>query len=74
MEILFFIAVAAVLVILWFRGNLFACVFASLPTAAAGAVGLIIAANDNPKACFWIFFATTITLGIIWAPRLYLRG
>ena len=39
MHILFFLAVAAVLIIWWFNGNLFACVFLSIIPVEEPVVG-----------------------------------
>jgi hypothetical protein len=76
MHILFFLAVATVLIILWFQGNLFACVFLTLPAAGGGVLGLFMAgfANTLSDRNFGtgMFVASVVALGIIWLPRQYL--
>ena len=65
MHILIGMAVATVLIILWASGNLFACVFLSIPPA----LGLLIIAMRTdpalpiyPQLCFG-------SLAVIWTPR-----
>jgi hypothetical protein len=64
-HILIGLAVATVLIILWASGNLFACVFLSIPPA----LGLLIIAMRTdpalpiyPQLCFG-------SLAVIWLPR-----
>jgi hypothetical protein len=75
MDILFFLAVAAVLAILWFRGNLFACVFLSLPVGTGGVFGIFLAsaANTASDRTFgaWMIVASAVALAAIWLPRYY---
>jgi hypothetical protein len=66
MHILIGLVVATVLVIGWACGNLFACVFLSLPT-----IGLFVfLAMQNHPAAAWCLAA----LGAIWVPLGYRRG
>lgn len=75
-HILIFMAVATALIILWAGGNLFACVFLSLPPAVGGVLGVFMAsaANTASDRTFgaWMLVASAVALGIIWFPRQYL--
>jgi uncharacterized membrane protein (UPF0136 family) len=75
MHILFFLAVATVLIIWWFHGNLFACVFLSLPVGAAFFAGLAMLGDKDIPVAGGVLLATvsaSVLVGI-WAPRYY-RG
>ena len=76
MEILFFLAVATVLIIWWFNGNLFACVFLSIIPGGAAGVGFLVAIfasnGEDRVSAAWCALAGAIALGIIWLPR-YVR-
>ena len=67
MHILFGLAVATVLVIGWFAGNLFVCVFLSLPLGAIAAVFLL----QTPSNGLWALVFAALVAGV-WMPR-YLR-
>ena len=64
MHILIGLAIAAVLIIMWSHGNLFACVFLSIPTG----LGLLFFISDTPV----IGLICVLLLAGIWAPRYYL--
>jgi hypothetical protein len=62
------LAVTTALIILWTSGNLFACVFLSIPP---GLGLLVIAMRDDPALPIY----PTLCLGslvVIWAPRYFL--
>ena len=65
MHILIGLAVATVLIILWAQGNLFACVFLSIPTG----LGALFFISDTPV----IGLICVLLLAGIWAPRYYRR-
>jgi hypothetical protein len=71
MHILIGLVVATVLVIGWAAGNLFACVFLSLPTGALGLYSLLFI---NTGAGFLGVLACAAVLCGIWAPYGYRRG
>jgi len=66
MEILIGLAVAAVVLIGIFRGNLFACVFLSIPVLIAT---LVLGSGNGPAAGHW-FLGGWVLLFCIWLPRL----
>lgn len=65
MAILLGLCVATLLVIGWFVGSIFACVFMTLPVAA---VGLIFALQDTGARTGWVLVCLGI-IAVIWAPR-----
>ena len=71
MEILIGLAIASVLVLGWFYGNLLACIFLTLGSLCIGGFGLILADNHHPEAGAWITMASLALLCITWAPRYY---
>lgn len=77
MEILFGLAIATVLAIGWFYGNLFVCVFLTLGSLCGSSLGILLVATathrDSTDATFgwWLILATVVALGIAWAPRRY---
>ena len=67
MHILIGLAVATVIIILWAQGNLFACVFLSIPTGL-GLLVFILQDERSPKHVDNALLCIVILL-IIWAPR-----
>ena len=67
MHILIGLAVATVIIILWARGNLFACVFLSIPI---GLLMLLMIADtgDGLKALLSAMVCAGL-LAVIWVPR-----
>jgi hypothetical protein len=59
------LAVAAAFIILWASGNLFACVFLSIPPALGL---LVIAMRDNPAMPIYPLICIG-ALVVIWTPR-----
>lgn len=68
MHILIGLAVATVLIILWAQGNLFACVFLSIPTALGLLLFAVQDAARSPDHVTWAFVCAALLAGI-WAPR-----
>jgi hypothetical protein len=64
MEILIGLAIATVAVIGWLYGNLFVCVFLTLPVAA---LCVLSTTSNGPDASSWTV-GCIVTLIIIWAP------
>jgi len=64
MHVLFGLAVATVLIIGWGYGNLFACVFLSIPVT----LGLLVFIAQTPASPGWAL-ACGMLLAAIWAPR-----
>ena len=63
------LTVATVLIILWARASLFACVFLSIPT---GLGLLVFAVQDerSPNHGLWTLVCALLLAGI-WAPRFF---
>lgn len=76
MHILIGLVIATVLIILWLQGNLFACVFLTLPAAGGGVLGLLLAVIANTmedrNLGAWMIVASAAALAAIWVPRQYL--
>jgi hypothetical protein len=71
-HILIGLAVATVLIILWASGNLFACVFLSIPPALGLLIFMLQDARGSPNHWVWAL-ACAFSLAGIWAPRLFRR-
>lgn len=65
MSILIGLGVATLLVIGWFVGSIFACVFLTLPVATAT---IVFAAQDTGPRIGWVLVCLGIMV-VIWAPR-----
>jgi RsiW-degrading membrane proteinase PrsW (M82 family) len=64
------LTIATVIIMLWARGTLFACVFLSIPTTL---VMLIFAFQDrtgSPNGPVWALVCAML-LAVIWAPRCF---
>lgn len=70
MEILIGLAIAAMLVLGWFAGNGFVCVFLTLPVALVGLYSLL---SVNTAAGALALFASVAVICVIWAPFYYRR-
>ena len=73
MHILIFMAVATVLIIWWFNGNLFACVFLSIIPGGSRWGGFfsgdIRQQRGDRVSAAWFALAGAIALAVIWIPR-----
>jgi len=75
MHILLFLAVATVVVMLWARGALFACVFMTLPLAALGIASLVTIGQPGGAGAGAVgIIASVGLLAAVWAPRYLRRG
>ena len=70
MHILFFMAIATVLIITWFTGNLFACVFLSLVPGVFLLLCVVelFAGSMSGVTGIWAFACIGLLVAI-WAPR-----
>ena len=69
-HILIGLAVATVLIILWASGNLFACVFLSIPAGLGLLIFTVQDARGSPNHWIWALACAALLAGI-WVPRYY---
>jgi hypothetical protein len=68
MHILIGLLIATAVIILWAQGNLFACVFLSIPTAGAMLIFAFQDRTGSPNGPVWALVCAALLAGI-WAPR-----
>jgi hypothetical protein len=70
--ILIGMGVAATLIILWVQGNLFACVFLSIPPALGLLIFTLQDGTNSPNHVDWAI-ACLALLAVVWMPHYCLR-
>ena len=64
------LTIATVIIMLWSRGTLFACVFLSIPTGLGLLLFTVQDAARSPGHMTWALVCAVLLAGI-WAPRLF---
>ena len=65
------LVVATVIIIMWARGGLFACVFLSIPIGGGLLVFVLqVPSGGSPNAPIWALVCALLLAGI-WAPRYF---
>ena len=65
------LTIATVMVIGWFYGSLFVCVFLTLPVAGAFLIASAQTTSPTGKLPFDLGFGLPLAVLLIWLPRIY---